>query len=475
MNSKINFRIFLIIPGLIIYSLITKAEIQLPSIFCNNMVLQQRSDVAIWGKAEPDKEVELVTSWNQQQYTTKSDQAGEWKLDIATPQAGGPYSIIISDGEKLELSNVLIGEVWICSGQSNMEMPMKGFRNQPISGGQEAIVRSENEFIRLFTAKRMGSLTPLNDLEGSWEECVPGHVANFSATAYYFGKLLQETLQVPIGLISTNWGGSIIEAWMSQEDLQEYDFVTIPTGVTEIKNPKRTPVVLYNAMIHPIVGYGIQGVIWYQGEANRDHPKEYEQLFPGLINNWRSLWGAGDFPFYYAQIAPFDYSYSHTKNSAFLREAQLKTSEKLLNTGMACLMDAGEEHCIHPSNKKAAGERLAFQALANTYGTEGIAYSGPTLNEMTIDGNKVTLTFKHAENGLTTFGKELIHFKVAGADKVFYQAKATIERNGTIVLLSDQVKEPVAVRYAFEDFVEGELYNTEGLPASSFRTDDWEE
>jgi sialate O-acetylesterase len=278
-------------------------------------------------------------------------------------------------------------------------------------------------------------------------------------------------LDVPVGLICSAWGGTRIEPWISEKGLKDFDWVKLPNKSQTGEFSQQTPTVLYNAMISPMVGYAIRGGLWYQGESNRNEPQEYEKLMPGLIQNWRVEWGIGDFSFYYCQIAPFDYGGGI--NSAFLREAQFKASTALPNIGMACLMDAGEKHNIHPGDKKAAGERLAYQALAKTYKLEGFEYSGPVLKDMTVEGSVVKLTFDHAKYGLNTFGKELVNFKVAGNNKRFYPAKAFITRQG-ITLFSPSVAEPVAVRYAFDDFVVGELYNVEGLPASSFRTDDWE-
>ncbi len=448
------------------------AEITLPVIFGDHMVLQQQTDAAIWGKATANKTVKITTSWNNKSYSAKADSDGNWKTKVQTPVAGGPYSISISDGKTLTLNNVLIGEVWICSGQSNMEMPMRGFNNQPIIGGQEAIATSKNESIRLFTVKRDKSLTEKDDFEGNWLECEPGNVVNFSATGYFFGRMIQQVLDVPVGLICSSWGGTRIEPWMSESGIKNFDWVKQPDkNMTEEFN-QQTPTVLFNAMISPMVGYGIKGAIWYQGEANRNQPKEYEKLMPGLADNWRDEWKINDFPFYYVQIAPFNYG-SNSLNSAFMREAQLKAAVGTINFGMACIMDSGEEFCIHPANKKAAGERLAFLALAKTYGQDGIEYSGPVLKEMKIEGSVVKLTFDHAKNGLTTFGKPLEHFTIAGENQRFVPANAAITREG-ITVFSPQVENPVAVRYAFDDFVIGELFNTEGLPASSFRTDDWE-
>jgi sialate O-acetylesterase len=453
-------------------NLLLKAEVKLPAIFGDNMVLQQQTDAAIWGTATANKTVELTTSWNNKSYSANADSEGNWKLKVETPSAGGPFSITISDGKTLELKNVLIGEVWVCSGQSNMQMPMNGYRNEPILGSNEVIATSTNKSIRLFTVERHKSLEELDNFKGDWLECKPGDVGNFSATAYYFGRMLQEALDVPVGLICSAWGGTRIEPWISEAGINNFDWVDLPDKKQKKDFSPQTPTVLFNAMISPMAGYAIKGGIWYQGESNRNEPKEYEKLMPGLIENWRAEWGIGDFSFFYCQIAPFDYGKGGL-NSAYLREAQLKASTAIPNIGMASLMDVGEKTCIHPANKEAAGERLAYLALSETYNLTGFEYSGPTLKDMKVDGSVVKLTFDHAKNGITTFGKELENFKVAGKNKRFYSAKAFITRDG-VTLFSPSVEKPVAIRYAFDDFVVGELYNNEGLPASSFRTDDWE-
>ncbi|NOY37283.1 MAG: sialate O-acetylesterase [Chlorobi bacterium] len=457
---------------LFVFSGVLKAEVKLPSIFSDYMVLQQQTYAAIWGKATPDKTVKVTCSWNNKSYPTKSDKNGNWKLKVETPSAGGPFNIIISDGKAITLNNVLIGEVWVCSGQSNMQMTMSGYRNQPVLGSNKAILASTNKSIRLFTVKRNKSLEPLDDFSGEWKECIPENVASFSAAAYYFGRMLQNALGVPVGLINSSWGGTRIEPWISEAGFKNFDWVTLPDKKQEGEFSTQTPTVLFNAMIKPMVGYAIRGGLWYQGEANLNEPAQYEKLMPGLVENWREEWEIGDFSFYYCQIAPFDYG-NRGLNSAFLREAQLKASTSIPDIGMACLMDIGEKTCIHPADKKTTGERLAYLALAKTYGKKGFEFSGPVLKEMTVEGNMVKLTFDHAENGLTTFGKELVNFRIAGENKRFYPATAIITRDG-ITLSSLHVEKPIAVRYAFDDFVVGELFNTEGFPASSFRTDDWE-
>jgi sialate O-acetylesterase len=467
---QISFVFFLLF--LFTFSGIGKAEIKLPTIFGNNMVLQQQTDAAIWGKAKPNKNVKVTTSWDKKSYTAKSDGLGNWSIKVRTPHAGGPFNMVISDGKALQLNDILIGEVWICSGQSNMAMPVSGKYNQPVFGSNKAIATSGNNSIRLFSVELNKSLAEQDDFSGVWKECIPENVANFSATGYFFGQMLQEALGIPIGLICSSWGGTRIEPWMSENALKNFTGIVLPDKEQKGEFKQNTPTVLYNAMIAPMVGLAIRGAIWYQGEANKGEPSKYEKLMSGLILNWRAEWGIGDFPFYFVQIAPYNYGATGL-NSAYLREAQLKASFATVNTGMACLLDIGQKDCIHPTNKQAVGERLAYLALAKTYDKKGFEYSGPILKEMKVDGSVVYLNFNHANNGLTSFGKELVNFKVAGKNKVFFQATATITAEG-ITLFCPSVKEPVAVRYAFEDFVEGELFNAEGLPASSFRTDEWE-
>jgi sialate O-acetylesterase len=470
MKKNLTTSGFLLI--LFLFTGVLKAEVKLPAVFGDHMVLQQQTDAAIWGTATAGKQVKVQTSWDKKSYSAQADSKGNWKLKVKTPVAGGPFSIAISDGQTLTLKDVLIGEVWVCSGQSNMQMPMKGYRNQPVLGANEAIATSANQSIRLFTVEREKSLEQKDDFKGKWLGCEPENVVEFSAAAYFFGQMVQEALGVPVGLICSSWGGTRIEPWMSENGFGKYDWVNLPDKQKEGDFSQQTPTVLYNAMIAPMVGYGIRGGLWYQGESNRNEPAEYEKLMAGLVENWRSEWGVGEFPFYYVQIAPYDYGVKGL-NSAYLREAQLKASTAISNIGMASLMDVGEKNNIHPADKKAAGQRLAYLALANTYGKKGIEYSGPVLKEMTVDGSLVKLTFDHANNGLSTYGKALENFEVAGENKQYFPAHAYITGEG-VTVFSERVPKPVAVRYAFKDFLVGELFNTEGLPASSFRTDDWE-
>jgi sialate O-acetylesterase len=470
MKNTLHLRLICLFTAILL-PIFLHAEIKLPAIFGDHMVWQQQTEAAIWGKTNPGKTVKVSPSWDHKSYTVRADAQGNWKVKVKTPGAGGPYNILVSDGKPVVLNDVMVGEVWICSGQSNMEMKMKGYGNQPVSGSNEAIATSSNPSIRLFTVDHKTSLIPLDDFSGKWVECQPENVAEFSATAWFFGQMIQRVIGVPVGLVVSSWGGTRIEPWISEAGLKEFDFVNLPDKNQTGTLSPQIPTVLYNGMIHPMAGFAFRGALWYQGEANRNEPDKYQKLLPGLVKNWRAEWGI-DFPFYYVQIAPYDYGTAGL-SSAFLREAQLKASTALPGMGMASIMDTGEKSCIHPANKKVAGERLAFLALANTYGKKGFEFSGPVLKEMTIDGSVIRLTFDHASNGLTTFGKELVNFKIAGEDKRFFPATAWISSRG-INISSPAVTKPVAVRYAFDDFVVGELFNTEGLPASSFRTDNWE-
>lgn len=459
-------------------ALSAKAQLKMPAIFGDNMLLQQNTEVNLWGWADKKRDVTITPSWIKQTYKTKADEQGKWSIKIPTPKAGyETYTITVSDSKNvLKMNNILIGEVWLCSGQSNMEMPMKGFKGQPVKGGNEAILKSKNKYIRLITVKRTSSLTPLDSISGQWQEAVPETVKEFSATGYYYGRLLQEMLDVPVGLIQSAWGGSWIESWMSKDMLSDFDKVKLPLSEEDVKEKNRTPTTLYNGMIHPIAGYTLKGCIWYQGESNYDRADQYAKLFQTMVNEWRKIWKQGEFPFYYCQIAPYDNpTEKHGDfNAAFLREAQYKSASLIRNTGMAVLMDIGEEKNIHPMDKKTGGERLAMMALAKTYGMSGFGYESPVFKEMTTEENKAILSFDNAPMWLTSFGKELKEFKIAGADRVFYPAKARINRS-KVEIWSDSVSTPVAVRYAFKDFVTGDLFSTEGLPVSSFRTDDWNE
>lgn len=459
--------------------LLACAQLRLPALFTDNMVMQQQATCAVWGWAKAGSTITVSPSWGKQKYTATTDATGKWKLRVNTPVAGGPYTLGVSgDGPVVQLKNVLIGEVWLCGGQSNMEMPLKGFKGQPVLGSNETILHSKNDQIRLYTVPRSSVTEPQTDSKPSpWRVAEPEAVSNFSATAYYFGRLVQEQLRVPVGLLHCSYSGSSIEAWMDAETLRQFAGVKIPVKGDTIKQVSRTATTLFNGMLHPIEGYGIKGAIWYQGESNYDNPDEYASRLATLVKQWRTQWGEGDFPFYYAQIAPFDYTRTSKNkggkyNSAFLRDAQRKAQDQIPNSAMAVLLDIGEETSIHPMRKEPGGTRLALLALAQTYGLKGFGALSPTYESMAVKDNVAAVRFKNSPNGMTTFGQELTGFEIAGADQKFYPAKAIIA--GSVINVSaDAVKMPVAVRYAFQDFTKATLFSNEGLPVSSFRTDEW--
>jgi sialate O-acetylesterase len=647
-----------LLPGLLLFIInTTNAQIALPACFTDNMVLQQQTKVNLWGTETPNKNFTINTSWNNKTYKAIADAKGNWEIKVGTPAYGGPYTITFNDGQITTLKNILIGEVWVCSGQSNMEMPLTSFYGDVLNLNYELADAANYPEIRVLKIDNKLSFTPLTKVQtrGGWAVCDPQTVRNFSAVAYFFAKNLFLDKHMPIGIINSTWGGTVAEAWtsgsalktmpafapfvkaaedgMTQEKLDakyqtevtgwidsinakdpsfqqgkllwaqpdfddsawqkmtvpayweqsgvpDYDgtmwfrkSVTIPVawagkdlklniggiddydvsyfngsqiGHTELFVPKRSytvpgelvkageniiairvfdngglgginkgplqlslatdttgqidlagqwayhkanlltqlpqppehsnspnrPMLIYNAMINPILNYTIKGVIWYQGESNADRAVQYRQLFPLLINDWRQKWGEGNFPFYFVQLA----NYTATDQGPAadwpaLRDAQLSTLS-LPNTGMAVTIDIGDAHRIHPQNKQETGRRLALIAQAKTYG-ENIPYSGPIYKSQVIRGNKIELVFTHTDKGMHAIGDTLKGFTIAGADKKFYPAQAVIVGDKVIVH-SDDVINPVAVRYAWANNPLCNLYNGANLPASPFRTDDWD-
>ena len=467
-------KIFLLLATIMVVMGIN-AKVTLPKIFSDGMVMQRETNSNLWGEAKASSNVKITTSWDNKSYVVRSDSNGKWKTSVKTPKAGGPFSITFSDGEKLTINNILIGEVWICSGQSNMEMPMKGYKNQPVDNAVEDILHSKDSNLRLFTVKRNSKFKPVDDVTGNWNEANPASVRNFSATAYYFGRELRRSLDVPVGLIVAAWGGSACEAWMTADWLKAFPDAKIPASEEDIKSKNRTPTVLYNGMLHPLIGFSMRGVIWYQGEDNVTRYSTYADMLTTMIGGWRSVWKQGDFPFYFCQIAPYDYKLiNYTVNSAFLREQQSKAELMNQNCGMAVLMDVGMDFGIHPRKKYQAGMRLALLALDKTYGVEGLTSESAYYDKMEIKGDTAVISFKRADMwiyGAKGYKSDL--FEIAGEDRIFHPAKAWIERS-KVYVKCDSVKTPVAVRYAFKDWADGDLF-CDGLPISSFRTDNWDE
>ena len=454
---------FLFLMGSIPYA--AKANVSLPAIFGDHMVLQQNAEVTIWGWAKPNEEVKVRGSWDQQEVKTVANNLAQWQLKLKTPAAGGPYSITIQGYNTLVLEDVLMGEVWLCSGQSNMEWSAAA----GIENGEQAIREADHPEIRFFSVAHKTADAPQLDLEGEWKVSTPESMANFSAVAYFFGKELQQNLNIPVGLINSSWGGTPAEVWTPAYAIAEKKEVAEAAAkLQEVQWGPIAPGKAWNAMVAPLVPFKIAGALWYQGESNTPFPEVYAELLPTMIESWRKEW-QDDFPFYFVQIAP--YRYGRPYEGVLLREAQRK-SLRVAGTGMVVISDIGNIEDIHPRNKIEVGKRLANLALNRTYGKEELPASGPLFREMKVEGRKVRLFFDFAESGLLSKGKELTDFEIAGEDQQFVPAKARIDGN-TIVLQARSVKKPVAVRFAWSNTAEPNLFNKEGLPASSFRTDDW--
>ena len=493
------------------------SEVTLPNVIGNNMVLQRNMQVPIWGWASAGEEISVTLSTQAEgveplfSTTATADAEGNWQVKLPAIAAGGPYTLRVNGSNTIELTNVLFGEVWVCSGQSNMQWSVNASKDN-----EAEIAAAMYPKIRLFYVPRVPSGLPQQDVAADWYETTPETIPNFSAVAYYFGRKLYKNLDVPIGLINTSWGGTRIEPWTPPvgfttvpalasiykevQDVQANYRAQLPQKIKEIEAwiaetrkaletdamltqmPDNThplahqqrPTALYNGMVHPIVPYAIRGALWYQGESNLRDGMLYHEKMKALINGWREVWEQGDFPFYFVQLAPFNYS-NQEGGQFFLPqiwEAQTATLA-LPNTGMAVTTDIGNPRDVHPRNKQDVGRRLALWALAKDYGRDDVTYSGPLYKSMAVEGNTIRLTFDHVGSGLTSRDeKPLTRFEIAGEDKQFVEAKAIIDGD-TVVVSSKTVANPVAVRFGWHQSAEPNFMNKEGLPASPFRTDSW--
>lgn len=502
------------------------ADVSLPAIFSDNLVLQQGKPVTIWGFAAADEDVTVRFAGQTQ--VTRADLDGKWRISLDPMTANAqPQELSVSGKNTVTLKNLLIGEVWVCSGQSNMQWTVSQSGN-----AEQEIAGANAPQIRMFTVERATGMTPATDVKGSWKESNPANVGNFSAVAYFYGRHLHQVLKVPVGLINTSWGGTRVEAWTSRESLEErpcaaqmlsdWDGIRqswdptaeaakfaasktawqaeakkisaenaklpadqkkkAPQAPRPPDDPNKTPhhpAVLFNAMVAPLIPYSIQGAIWYQGESNQKRAFQYQELLPNMINDWRTRWN-DPFSFYIVQLASFGNGQPITKEAgipdtwAELQEAQYLTSITLPKVGLAVTNDIGEEKNIHPKNKQEVGRRLALWALAKDYGRADTVFSGPMFKNAMIEGSQVRIQFDHTGGGLKTRdGGELKHFQIVGEDKKWVWAQAKIENNEVLVS-SPEVPNPVGVRYAWAAWPEGaNLINAEGLPAGCFRTDEF--
>ncbi|MEI6950319.1 sialate O-acetylesterase [Paraflavisolibacter sp. H34] len=499
------FKAFLALCSLLAFSPIN-AQVKLPSLIADHMVLQQKSNAALWGWAQPGEKVTITTSWNRQSTTATADATGKWTASVPTAKAGGPYTITFRASNELTVSDVLLGEVWLASGQSNMEFFVTKTASSSYTGVpdyQQEIKEANFPLIRQIDVPNKVADTPQQNFTGTWKVCSPQTADTFSAVAYFFARKVHRETGYPVGIINATWGGTPAEAWTKRSVLQgDKDFQTILDRYDEnVKkypeanaayrqalenwradtsrskgaqprppvgpNHNNSPAKLYNGMIAPLQPYSLKGVIWYQGENNAERAYQYRRLFPAMIRNWRDDFKNAKLPFYFVQISP------HRSQNPEIREAQLMTYRSVPYTGMAVTTDNGDSLDIHPRNKKLVGERLSLWALKNEYGKKDRIVSGPLYKSLKIEGNKALIEFDFTGGGLVAQGGgDLNEFTIAGADQNFVPAQAVIEGN-KVVVWSEAVAAPVAVRFAWRNVPKPNLFNKAGLPASPFRTDSW--
>lgn len=473
------------------------AETKLPNIFSSGMVLQREQPNKIWGKDNPGQKVEISIGANKT--TAVADASGNWETKIPAMEAGGPHLLTVAGSTAHVITDVLIGEVWICSGQSNMQWSVAASNDPDLER-----LAANHPKIRMINFPQVGTQEPIwSHDDRNWQVCSPETVNNFSAVGYFFARQIHDTTGVPIGMINNAWGGSACEAWINRDVLNENSrFQALMDGwkgrearhaelsanqtrtekeekelkdLTNLMRGNSRPANIYNGVLKSHIGYGIRGAIWYQGESNAGRAYQYRDLFPLMIQNWRNEWGQGDFPFYWVQLADFMAEKSEPGDSAWaeLREAQTMTMDRLENAGQAVIIDIGEGKDIHPMNKVDVGRRLARWALAKQYNIP-IEYQSPRYASMEVDGDGIVLTFNHIPNGWRPFDvNEPVGFTIAGEDKKFYNATAKILDGNKIRVSSPNVSQPAAVRYAWADNPICNMYSRAGLPLTPFRTDSW--
>ncbi len=444
------------------------AGIRLPAVISSHMVLQQLSKSALWGWADPAEKIVVTTSWNNVVDSIVAGGDARWKISINTPAAGGPYTITLKGRNTIVLDNIMIGEVWVCSGQSNMEWSS----HQNLKQIMDELPNSSNNNIRLFNITKTTSDNAQDNIPGEWKVCSPESLKGFSAIGYFFSKKLQHDLNVPIGIINASWGGTPAETWTPANEVNNDS--ELKQAASRLNPAAWWPVapgLTYNAMISPLTNFPIAGAIWYQGEGNTSTAATYHKLFTTMIGSWRKAW-LKEFPFYYVQIAPFKYGNKNV--GALVQEQQTKTLS-YPKTGMVVITDLVDDiKDIHPKNKKDVAERLANWALGDAYQKSAITYKSPFFKKMEIDKGKATLFFDNAANGFKIKGSgQATEFYVAGADKNFVPAEVKVEKD-RIIVYNKQIKEPVAVRFGFNNTAMSNLFNKEGLPVCPFRTDNWE-
>jgi sialate O-acetylesterase len=490
-----------------------RANVTLPNVFGNHMVLQQGQKNKVWGVAEHGETVTVTIDKQKHEATAGPD--GKWQVTLDPLAVGGPYTMTVKGKNEVKVDDILVGEVWVCSGQSNMQWVVNNSTDADL---EKAAAKYPK--IRMINFPQVGTQEPVWTHDRAWQVCTPETVGGFSAVGYFFGRQLHQTLDVPVGLINNAWGGSACEAWVRRDILaadEKYKPLLDRWAGIEANYPKAkieyaskladwkmavekakaenkpTPPIppgnpdqqlngnarpgnIYNGVLKSHLGYGIKGAIWYQGESNASRAYQYRDLFPLMIDSWRKEWSQGDFPFYWVQLADYMPEKTEPGDSAWaeLREAQTMTMSRLPKTGEAVIIDIGEGKDIHPKNKVDVGRRLARLALVNDYGVPGIAPRSPIYKSMETSDGKIVLTFEHVVSGWRPFDvPDPRGFTIAGEDKKFVRAQAKILPDGRIEVWSEAVKEPAAVRYAWADNPICNMFSVAGLPLTPFRTDTW--
>lgn len=444
------------------------ANVTLPSIFSDHMVLQREASVAIWGTSNKSS-VTIISSWDGQSTAVKVNPDGSWKTFLKTPVAGGPYTLTFDDGDRLMINDILIGEVWICSGQSNMDMPVRGLsaKDQVLSK-DKILALAHQPNVRLLKIPHKAATQLETEAPNRWQLSDSSTVNTFSAVGYQYARFLQEKLKVPVGIIHVAWSGTRIEPWLSPESLAPFSYVRPATDTAKVS--RTSPSALFNGMIGPLVGYTLKGIIWYQGESNLGQYAVYDKLMAAMVEGWKKAWKQKKMAFYYVQIAPFNYGKS-SKVSAYLRETQERAMTLIPDSYMVPTVDIGSDKTIHPADKTTVSRRLANAALSRTYGLSGHPYENVRFQSIKLKGTKAIIRVANATKGLVT-AQNPSGFEVAGEDQLFYPATASIRKN-KITVESAKVVQIQAVRYCFGGWVPGTIHNREGMPLLPFRSDNW--
>ncbi|SUB80433.1 Domain of uncharacterised function (DUF303) [Segatella buccae] len=470
----------IIIAALLATSLGAQAKVKLPHILGDGMILQQNAEARLWGWDRPGQKVDVTVSWSEEKYSAKTDKDGQWIVKVKTPAAGyTPQSITFNDGEQTTLRNVLVGEVWVCAGQSNMEMPMKGFDNCPVEGYNRAVIEApQYKGIHFVKIPSVMSERPLEDANCEWQTISPQTVGDASATGYTFAQVVNKALDIPVGLIMANKGGTRVESWLDEAYLKTHTAESLDPVVYKKKYQWdfHYPLVWGNGTFSPILNYTVKGILFYQGCSNVGDPAgQYTRRLADLVSQWRRDFKLGNIPFYFVQIAPYYNGDANGDWGARLREQQFKASKVIPNSGIVCTDDLVypyESQQIHPAQKQQVGERLAYQALNKTYGMKSIWCDSPEFKDMTVSNDTCYVHLKNDYGAISRY-EDLQGFEVAGEDRVFHKASASYYWTKGIIITCPEVKKPVAVRYAFRNWGYGNVKNGALLPLFPFRTDDW--